>query len=135
MLNMSKFDLAWHAEDLADELAEYQEALGVIATWSELSDVAYTYTRARWSGHPTITFPLKRHHLYLGIVYMLPKYTLRWRFFRKLGHQFDTSLHISEVRNPKKLHKLYTIAEKYHLNPDLFAERAEKLLRRSILLP
>ncbi len=134
MLNMPKFDLPWHEQDLADELAEYQEATGVIATWSELSDVAYTYTRAIWSGH-TITLPLKRHHLYIGIVYMLPKYTLRWRFFRKLGHQFDTTLHISEVRNPKKIHKLHTIAEKYHLNPDHFAERAEKLLRWSVLLP
>lgn len=44
---------------------------------------------------------------------MIPKYTLRWRFFRKIGHQFDKNLNISEVRNPKKIEKLKKIASKY----------------------
>ena len=134
MLNMPKYDEAWHAQDLADELSEYHEASTPIDVWSELSDVAYTYTRARWSGHTTIVFPLSRLQFYFGIFYMLPKYTLRWRFFRKLGHLFDMNLHMSEVRNPMKVAKLAVIAEKYHLDPTLFQIRAEEMLKHSFLL-
>ncbi len=134
MLNMPKYDEAWHMQDLADELTEYHEATGLIDIWSELSDVAYTYTRAQWSGHTMLVFPLSRLRFCIGIMYMLPKYTLRWRFFRKLGHHFDKNLHISEVRNPHKIQKLKVIAEKYNLNPSLFQSQAEKMLRYTFLL-
>lgn len=132
MLNMPKYDEVWHKQDMADELAEYHEAEGLIDTWSELSDVAYTYTRGKWSGHTTIKFPLSRILLPIGILYMLPKYTLRWRFFRDLGHQFNEELNISEVRNPKKIEKLKVIAEKYNLDPQQFTERALDLMRGRI---
>lgn len=134
LLAMPKYDEAWHRADLADELAEYHEAHGLIDTWSELSDLAYTYSRAQWSGHSNIDFPFSRLQLLVGIVYMLPKYTLRWRFFRALGHQFDSTLHISEVRNPKKVAKLAVIAEKYDLDPDEFTARARQLMRYRIFL-
>jgi hypothetical protein len=134
MLNMPKYDEAWHRQDMADELAEYQEAEGFMDTWSELSDVAYTYTRAKWSGHTTINFPLSKIRLAIGILYMVPKYTLRWRFFRALGHEFDKNLNISEVRNPKKIAKLKNIAEKYNLDPELFTQKAQSLLKNQILL-
>jgi len=134
-LAMPKYDESWHRQDMADEFAEYQESVGIIHTWSELSDVAYTYTRARWSGHTTIPFPLARVWLYVGIIYMLPKYTLRWKFFRKVGYTFDANLQINEVRNPKKIKKLKTIAEKYQLDPDEFTNRATRLMRGRIFLP
>lgn len=134
LLDMQKHDEAWHRKDMADELAEYREAHGILDTWSELSDVVYTYTRARWSGHTGIAFPLSTVQFALGVVYMIPKYTLRWRFFRTLGHTFDNRLHISEVRNPRKVAKLHTIAAQYHLDPVLFQRRAEDLLRRTFLL-
>lgn len=134
MLNMPKYDEAWHKQDMADELAEYKEANGLIDTWSELSDVAYTYTRAQWSGHDTIEFPLSRIKLVIGLLYMFPKYTFRWKFFRDLGHTFDKNLLISEVRNPKKIEKLKVIAEKYDLDPEAFQQRAQELMRYRILL-
>lgn len=134
MLNMPKYDEAWHKQDMADELAEYYEATSLIDTWSELSDVAYTYTRAKWSGHSTINFPISKILLPIGILYMIPKYTLRWRFFRKLGHRFNKDLHISEVRNPKKIEKLRVIAEKYNLNPEEFTLHATNLMRRYFFL-
>lgn len=65
---------------------------------------------------------------------MFPKYTLRWRFFRKLGKQFDINLNISEVRNPKKISKLHVIAQKYNLDPVMFQKEAEKLLNKIFLL-
>lgn len=135
MLNMPKYDEEWHKQDMEDELAEYKEANGFVATWSELSDVSYTYTRAKWSGHKTVPFPLTRILLYVGILYMIPKYTLRWRFFRDLGHQFDKNLNISEVRNPKKVTKLRVIAEKYNLDPDEFTNQATSLMKHRIFLP
>ena len=134
MLDMPKYDEAWHKQDMADELAEYHEATGLIDTWSELSDVAYTYTRAKWSGHTTIDFPISKILLPIGMLYMIPKYTLRWKFFRKLGHQFDKNISISEVRNPKKIEKLRVIAEKYNLDPEEFTNQATKLMRRYFFL-
>jgi len=134
MLGMPKYDLAWHQADLADELQEYTEASGLIDVWSELADIAYTYTRAIWSGHTTIKFPLRRICLYIGIIYMIPKYTLRWRFFRKLGIIVGSQTPISEVRNPQKTHKMKVIAEKYNIDPDLFQSEATKLSRRRFFL-
>jgi hypothetical protein len=127
-LDMPKYDEEWHKQDMADELAEYEEARGLIDTWSELSDVVYTYTRAKWSGHTTVDFPLSKIQLFVGILYMFPKYTLRWRFFRELGHAFDKNLNITEVRNPKKIEKLKTIAEKYKLDPEEFTRKAKQMM-------
>lgn len=134
ILAMPTYDEEWHKQDMEDELTEYHEAEGLLNTWSELSDVAYTYTRARWSGHNTLNFPLSRTLLHIGILYMIPKYTLRWHFFRRLGHQFDPTLHLTEVRNPAKVAKLAAIATKYNLDPVLFETRAKALLRCSFLL-
>lgn len=134
MLNMPKYDETWHKQDIQDELEEYHEAHGLIEVWSELSDVVYTYTRAEWSGHNAIVFPFTRTEFYFGLLYMFPKYTLRWRFFRTLGHCFDRNLHISEVRNPKKIEKLKNIAEKYNLDSDRFTKEAQKLMRCSFFL-
>ncbi len=77
MLNMPKYDEAWHKHDMEDELGEYYEAQGLIGTWSEISDVVYTYTRAKWSGHENIIFPFSKIYFYIGVIYMIPKYTLR----------------------------------------------------------
>lgn len=134
MLNMTKFDEAWHKEDMADELAEYYEASGLIDIWSELSDVVYTYTRAKWSGHTSISFPLSRLQFFLGAIYMIPKYTLRWRFFRKLGHMFDKNLQLNVVRNPRKTAKLHLIAENHGLDPVAFEAKAKELLKHSFLI-
>ncbi len=131
---MPKYDEDWHKQDMADEFAEYEESKGIINVWSELSDIAYTYTRARWSGHNNVEFQLSKLKLLLGIIYMIPKYSLRWRFFRKLGQHFDKNLQISEVRNPKKIEKLKTIAEKYNLDSEQFKLKAEQMIKYRMLL-
>lgn len=133
-LDMPKHDLAWHQQDMADELQELEEAKGLIYKWSELSDVVYTCTRAHWSGHPEIIFPFSKARLYLGSVYMFPKYSLRWGFFRKLGKKFDKNLEIREVRNPEKLEKLEVIAKKYNLDPHRFKAEATKLMKKWVFL-
>lgn len=132
-LDMPKYDLAWHKQDVADELQELKESRGIINRWSEYSDICYTYTRALWSGHENIPLPINYFLYLLGSLYMFPKYTLRWNFFRKLGEKFGTDK-IREVRNPKKVNKLKTIAEKYNIDNDKFVSEAEELLKTSFFL-
>jgi len=134
ILDMPKNDFAWHQKDISDELEELEEARGLINRWSELSDVVYTYTRAYWSGHKTIKYPLSKISFFIGLFYMFPKYTLRWRFFRVLGKKIDKNVKITEVRNPKKIEKLKKIALKYNLDPERFTIEATRLMKKWIFL-
>lgn len=129
VLDMPKHDLEWHKQDIRDELEELEEAKGLIYHWSEMSDVVYTYTRAKWSGHKDIKWPLNRFFFPIGLVYMFPKYTLRWAFFRKLGNKMNSEKKLTEVRNPKKVEKLGDIARRYNLDEEKFKEEASRLMR------
>lgn len=133
-LDMPKYDLAWHKADVADELQELVEAKSFIDKWSELSDISYTYTRAKWSGHVDIDLPITYHQYLIGLIYMFPKYSLRWNFFYKLGKRLGAEVKVTEVRNPKKLSKLENIAEKYGLDKKQFVEEAKKLMRYRLFL-
>lgn len=133
-LDMKKNDRSWHENDLADELAEYHEEKHLFKKWSELSDVVYSCTRGIWSGY-NIDFPFARWQYYLGTIYMIPKYTGRWLFFRSAGKKAGSSITLREVRNPKKTHKLHTIAQNYNIDKDLFQKVCEKQLRYWLLLP
>jgi hypothetical protein len=134
LLKMEKYDLGWHQADIIDELAEYKRAEGFMERWSELSDIVYTYTRARWSGHTNISFPLSRGLFIWGSLYMFPKYTLRWLFFAFAGKLLKSKRLIREVRNPKKISKLDEIADKYGLEKNAFRSTCRKLLRFCPLL-
>lgn len=134
MLGMPKHDRKWHEQDLADELAEYNEEVKLMKKWSELSDVVYTCTRSRWSGH-ALDFPFSRWKFVLGTLYMIPKYTGRWLFFRKAGKKAGSNKVLREVRNPKKTHKLHTIADRYGLDQKKFQRVCEKQLKYWLLLP
>ena len=133
-LDMPKYDLEWHKQDIVDELQELEEARGIIGHWSELSDVVYTCTRAEWSGCQGVIFPFSKTQFFVGSLYMFPKYTLRWKFFKTLGKKFDKNLIMHEVRNPKKIHKLETIAKNYNLDPIKFTDEAKKLMKRRLFL-
>jgi hypothetical protein len=134
LLGMEKHDLAWYESDLEDELTEYRNEQKLIAKWSELSDVVYVCTRAKWSG-TYIPFPFTRAVLYLGALYMIPKYTGRWLFFRTAGKKSRARNTIREVRNPKKIHKLHLIAHENGINAQAFQEICEKQLKYWPLLP
>lgn len=134
LLRMTKHDRKWHEADLADELGEYYAETKLLKKWSELSDVVYTCTCGRWSGH-SIKFPFSWWQFVLGVIYMIPKYTGRWLFFRSAGRKAGAKKELHQVRNPKKTHKLHAIAEKYDLNPELFQTICEQQLKHWILLP
>jgi hypothetical protein len=134
LLGMPRHDKAWHEQDLADELGEYNEETLLLKKWSELSDVVYTCTRSRWSGHD-IAFPLAGWQYPLGVLYMIPKYTGRYLFFRNAGKRAGSHQPLREVRNPKKTHKLHHIAKKYDLDPIKFQQICEQQLKHWLLLP
>jgi len=133
-LDMPKNSIEWHIQDVADEMQELSEARGLVNRWSELSDVAYTYTRAHWSGHTDIQRPISYPKYVAGLIYMFPKYNLRWKFFYLVGQKLDKSKMVREVRNPQKLHKLHHIAEKYNFDRDDFEAEAKKLMKKRIFL-
>lgn len=135
-LDMPKFDKAWHESDMADELAEYHEEAKLVKKWSEASDVVYTYTRSLWSGH-SLTFPLSKAAFCLGLIYMLPKYSGRFLFFRNAGRKAGATPDIRCVRNPKKLHKLDDIITEQQIRVDSERLKAvcRKMLKRWPLLP
>jgi len=133
-LGMPKQDKQWHMSDMADETAEYDAETNWLKKWSELSDVVYTCSRGRWSGH-SIRFPFKNWQYLLGLLYMFPKYTVRWLFFRSAGKKANPEIIIREVRNPKKTYKLHTIAEKYGIEPQVFQVICEKKMKYWILFP
>lgn len=133
-LDMPKHNLDWHKRDVKDEMKELAEASGIIHNWSELSDISYTYTRALWSGHNKITLPISRLKYYIGIIYMFPKYRLRWNFFYQLGQKLNSKIKVREVRNPKKVNKLETIAEQYGFDKELFVKEAKEMLKGRFFL-
>lgn len=128
-LDMPKQDEAWHRQDMQDELKELAEARGFVDRWSEYSDVVYTYTRALWSGHSSIQNPLGFCAFVWGLLYMFPKYTFRWWFYRRAGQKVDPRVRMTEVRNPKKVEKLHTIAGKYGIDPFVFERVCRVQLR------
>lgn len=134
LLDMPKYDKAWHIQDLADELEEYNQETKLFKRWSELSDVVYTCTRGQWSGHD-IEFPFSKKQLLIGSVYMFPKISARYMFFRRAGKKANSKSPLKEVRNPKKTHKLHFIAEKYDLDKQNFQSICEKQLKYWPLLP
>ena len=134
ILDMPKKDFEWHQADISDELKEFEEAKGLINKWSELSDVVYTCTRAHWSGHKIIKYPLSRISFFVGLLYMFPKFSLRYGFYRVLGKKIDKNAKLKEVRNPKKIEKLEHIAKKYNLDPEKFTQEAKKLMKRWVFL-
>ena len=124
---MKKFSEDWHKQDIADEMKELEEAKGFLHRWSELSDVVYTVTRAHWSGHKRIKWPLKKWQYWYGIVYMFPKYTLRWLLFFIVGKTIDPKKRVAAVRNPKKPQKSHDTAVECGVDPEIFTKRVEKL--------
>ncbi|MDP2631260.1 MAG: hypothetical protein Q8P30_00650 [Candidatus Uhrbacteria bacterium] len=126
---MPKHDEAWHLEDIKDEMSELKEARGFFNRWSELSDVVYTVSRAHWSGHKSIKWKMGAGKYLWGMLYMFPKYTLRWIFFLLAGKLTKKNTKLREVRNPAKVHKLQDIAVRNKLDVERFERTCKRLLK------
>jgi hypothetical protein len=126
LLNMEKYSKQWHQSDIDDEYNELLEADRLFHLWSEYADVSYTYSRAKWSGHD-VNLPIAKKMYLVGLVYMVPKYSLRYLFYRRVGKKFGKTLH--EVQNPSKRAKLEKIAARNDIPADHFVDTCNKLLR------
>ncbi len=133
-LRQPVFDRTWHESDVADELLELHQAKSLLYKWSEMSDVVYAVSHGRWSGHD-LAYPIPQYQVMLGFVYMYPKYTSRAVFFRRAGKKAGITRPLQSVRNPKKIHKLQTIAIEHHIDPKLFVGICQAQARRWPLLP
>lgn len=134
-LDMARKERAWHVERMMEEVEELKHARGFVMTWSEISDVVYDYTRARWGGYRDIQFPLPRWKFFVGVLYMIPKYTLRWLFFYTAGRRAGAKVPVHAVQNPRKEEKLRKIAVRNKLEPERFVRECRRLMRWWPLLP
>lgn len=130
---MERKDEEWHKNDINDEYQELLEAKKVIHRMSEMSDIVYTVTRTRWDGYQ-MAFPIKKHQIALGTLYMFPKITGRWLFFKRAGKKAGAKRKITEVRNPDKTYKLHIIAKKYDIDAELFTKICQKQRKHWLLL-
>ena len=128
-LAMPKYSREWHEQDIKEEYEELQEAERFIDRWSEYSDVVYTLTRSRWSGFKDLQSPLTNTQCIFGTIYMFPKYTLRYWFYKSAARKAGCKKNVTEIRNPKKVHKLREIANRYEMDADTFTDVCEKQLR------
>jgi hypothetical protein len=133
-LAMPRENLAWHRSDIDDELTEYEQEKNLFKKWSELSDIVYTSTRAQWTDHK-LDFPLSKSKYFIGLIYMYPKYSSRFLFFKRASKKAGAKNPIHEVRNPKRIAKLEEIAGRNGLDKDKFLKVCKNQLRFWPLLP
>src|SRR5579872_2065172 len=96
----------WYQQDYEEEYQEFLKANSYIERLSEASDLAYILTRSHCQCGPQNllknTFQLCSQvgwwTLIGGLLYMIPKYTLRSLFYRHLG--FCLGISLRDVRNP-----------------------------------
>ena len=128
-LDMPTYTREWHQNDIQEEFDELKDAVSWRDRWSEYSDVVYTVTRARWSGFRDISSPLTNAQFMYGSLYMFPKYTLRYWFYRSAARKSGYTGKFTEIRNPQKVHKLREMAERYGIDADTFVHVCHRQLR------
>ena len=69
-----------------------------------------------------------------GVVYMFPKYMLRFSFWRLVGRACRCP-ELREVRNPDKMHKRREIAQRYGVQPGLLESHYLRIRPYFWLLP
>lgn len=137
LLGLTRQAQPWYRDRLREELQERRLATTALKKLSETADVFYIISRAQHDGHPLRKLPpLTSRHL-LVYSYLLPKYTLRWSFYRLAAHLSKCphpSL-VREVVNPAKQHKLLEVARRHDIDPEVFVRVCRQLRRIWPLLP
>lgn len=123
---------SWYRDRLREELRERRAANTPLQKLSETSDVFFSISRARYDGAPLRPLPqfvASRHTLVY--VYMLMKFTSRWKFYRTVARLCNAPHYkqVREVVNPSKDFKLDEVACRHQIDPVEF-KRVGTLLRR-----
>ena len=138
MLGLSRQSPSWYRDRLREELQERRNANTPWQKLSETSDVFFSISRAQYDGFPVRMLPsfvASRHGLIY--VYMLAKYTLRWKFYRVAAilcraPHYDL---VREVVNPSKDYKLGEVASRHQIDQAEFKRVGRQLRRLWPLLP
>ena len=132
-LGVRKRSASWHSMAIRDELEEYYAATSLLNKWSKAADVHFAHGQAKWGGYK-LRYPLSPDAYLLGKLYMYPKYTLRFWFFRRAGKKLGNP-DVREVRNPRMVLKVREIAEQYGFDTKAFERVCKKQLKYWPLLP
>ncbi|KAK7179211.1 uncharacterized protein CC84DRAFT_1234334 [Paraphaeosphaeria sporulosa] len=126
----------WYRDRLREELYERRSATTHWGKVSETSDVLFSISRALYDGVPTRQLPALSRHI-PAYMYMVAKYTLRWKFYRVAGGMCHAPCResIREVINPDRDHKLLEVALRHDIDPVSFKLAAKRLRRFWPLLP
>ncbi|ORX95599.1 hypothetical protein BCR34DRAFT_194244 [Clohesyomyces aquaticus] len=129
---------SWYRDRVREELRERRTAATRWQELSETSDVFFSLSRALHDGFPVRSLPpffsLRNTPVYL---YMIAKYTLRWKFYRVAARLCHAPHHklVCEVINPNKKHKLEEVASRHQIDPVTFTNISGRLRRFWPLLP
>jgi len=128
---------SWHRARLREELWERRTAENSLRKLSETSDVLFSISRAQHDGFPIRVRPKFASRYVLIYVYMITKYTLRWKFYQLTARLCDVPNYceVREVVNPGKNHKLDEVAIRHNINAKEFKRVSHQLRRVWPLLP
>ena len=139
MLNLSRQSpSSWYRDRLREELLEHRVARTPLQKLSEASDVFFSISRAQYDGFPVRKLPpfvASRHVIVYA--YMLAKFTLRWKFYRRVAVMCNVSHYdlVREVVNPSKDRKLEEVALRHRIDPAEFQRVGRHLRHVWPLLP
>ncbi|OJD21181.1 hypothetical protein ACJ73_07483 [Blastomyces percursus] len=131
---------SWYQDRLREELQERRLAKVPWQKLSEMSDVLFAITRARYDVilaiAPKLPFIFAPRYVFV-YTYMLAKYTSRWMFYRTAAiicnaPRWDL---VCEVVNPSKDHKLEEVASRHRMDPAKFRRVCRQLWRLWPRLP
>ena len=139
MLNLSpQSPSSWYRDRLREELAEHRIATTPWQKLSEASDVFFSISRAQYDGFPVRNLPpfVSFRHSFV-YTYMVIKYTLRWKFYRRAAIMCKASHYdsVREVVNPSKDRKLEEVASRHQIDPAEFKKVGRRLRKVWPLLP
>ena len=127
----------WYRSRIREELQERRTAKYLHQKISETSDVLFSIHRACHDGIPCRQPPRKPHRCIPIYTYMLPKYTLRWKFFQITAFLSGCPHYknVREVVNPCKDENLRIVAQRHDIDPERFAVTGRRLRNVWPLLP
>ncbi|RSM13245.1 hypothetical protein CDV31_005949 [Fusarium ambrosium] len=136
-LHLQKQEPSWYRDRLREELYERRQAKTPCQKLSETADVFYIISRSHHDGYPLRHLPSFAFSHLLVYAYLLPKYTLRWKFYRSAAYLCGSPNPglVQEVVNPAKDHKLHEVVSRHGIDPETFTRVFRRLQYFWPLLP
>lgn len=138
-MNMPIRDPEWYPYAVEDELQEYLDAveqkLGILMRVSEAADVLYCITRAQHDGYPAGEELMGQFLQFHVVLYMFAKLSARRLFYLHLSKKLPPYTDMYSLRNPRKIEKLISLAQKHGYDEAELCRLATRQLKYWPLLP